>query len=78
MISIHAHFDGKVIVPHDPVDLPRDRDLIVRIEPASSLCAQSESALDWLADNSVDSLATPDDLAHQHDHHLYGSPKRKD
>ena len=25
MISIHAHFDGTVIVPHEPVDLPRDQ-----------------------------------------------------
>ena len=33
MISIHAHFNGTVIVPDDPVDLPRDQALIVRIEP---------------------------------------------
>jgi len=45
MISIHAHFDGKVTVPHDPVDLPRDRDLIVRIEPADSAPAEPESSL---------------------------------
>ena len=77
MISIHAHFDGKVIVPHDPVDLPRDRDLIVRIETASSPRMELESALEWLADNAVDSSATPEDLAHQHDHYLYGTPKRE-
>jgi hypothetical protein len=77
MISIHAHFDGKVIVPHDPVDLPRDQDLIVRIEPANSLPVEPESSLSWLAENSVDCPATPVDLAHQHDHYLYGSPKRE-
>jgi hypothetical protein len=78
MISIDAHFDGKVTVPHDPVDLPRDRDLIVRIEPADSAPAEPESSLSWLAENSVDGPATPDDLAHRHDHYLYGSRKRED
>jgi hypothetical protein len=78
MISIHAHFDGNVIVPHEPVDLPRDRDLIVRIEPARSPEAQPESALEWLADNAVYSSTTPDDLAHRHDHYFCGSPKRED
>ncbi len=35
MISIHAHFDGKVIVPDGPVDLPCDQPLLVRIEPVA-------------------------------------------
>ena len=33
MISISAHFDGKVIVPDSPVDLPHNQALIVQIEP---------------------------------------------
>jgi hypothetical protein len=78
MFSIHAHFDGRVIVPHEPVDLPPGQDLIVRIEPARSPETKPESALEWLADNAVHSSTTPDDLAHQHDHYLYGSPKRED
>ena len=77
MISIQAHFDGKVIVPHDPVDLPRDKTLIVRIEPVpESAPAGEESCLDWLAEHSVDSAAVPTDLSVQHDHYLYGLPKR--
>jgi hypothetical protein len=76
MISIQAHFDGKVIVPHDPVDLPRDQALIVRIEPVpESVPAGEESCLDWLAEHSVDSTAVPTDLSFQHDHYLYGSPR---
>ena len=77
MISIQAHFDGKLIVPHDPVDLPRDQALIVRTEPVpESVPAGEESCLDWLAEHSVDSTAVPTDLSFQHDHYLYGSPKR--
>jgi hypothetical protein len=74
MISIHAHFDGKVIVPDGPVDLPLDQALIVRIEPlAGTTDAATESCLDWLAEHAVDNPATPADLAHQHDHYLYFS-----
>jgi hypothetical protein len=32
MIAINAHYDGKVIVPDEPVDLPPNQALIVRIE----------------------------------------------
>ncbi len=76
MISIHAHFDGKVIVPDGPLDLPRDQALIVRIEPVEAIGEAKESSLDWLAEHAVDSPLLPADLAHQHDHYLYGSPKR--
>ena len=35
-----------------------------------------ESALAWIAANAVDSDALPADLADQHDHYLYGRPKK--
>ena len=34
MIAIKAHFDGRVIVPDEPVDLPAGQALIVRVEEA--------------------------------------------
>jgi hypothetical protein len=77
MISIHAHFDGKVIIPDGPVDLPRDQALIVQIEPLpKQASAAEESCLEWLMGHAVDSPAAPPDLAHQHDHYLYASPKK--
>jgi hypothetical protein len=77
MISIQAHFDGKVIVPHGEVDLPLDRDLILRIEPVAAETEGDVSVLLWLAENAVDNEELPADLSHQHDHYLYGSPKRR-
>jgi hypothetical protein len=32
MTAIKAHFDGKVLVPEEPVDLPLNRTLIVHVE----------------------------------------------
>ena len=73
MVTVNAHFDGKVIVPDEPLDLPPNQALIVRIEPVGSAPAQSEeSALTWLAANATDSEALPTDLADRHDHYLYG------
>jgi hypothetical protein len=31
MISLRAHFDGKVIVPDEPVELPADRELLIDV-----------------------------------------------
>jgi hypothetical protein len=71
--TVHAHFDGKVIVPDEPLNLPPNQALIVSIEPVTKKQeAAEESVLSWLAANAVESDALPADLADQHDHYLYG------
>jgi hypothetical protein len=40
-LTIRAHFDGKVIVPDEPVDLPVDQPLEVELKPVP---AEGESA----------------------------------
>ncbi|MBC8877035.1 MAG: antitoxin family protein [Planctomycetes bacterium] len=75
MIAIHARFDGKVLVPDQPLDLPANQRVVVRIEPVRDETGQNHSALQWIAENAVDA-ELPEDLAHQHDHYLYGKPKK--
>jgi hypothetical protein len=79
MIDFNARFDGKVIVPEQAVDLPRDRSFVVHIEAFGAADAtvkdSPQSALQWLAENAVDD-ELPVDLSTQHDHYLYGTPKR--
>jgi hypothetical protein len=78
MIAVRAHFDGKVIVPDEPVNLPKGEALIVHVELAPPAPGSGEgSALAWLAENAVDDPSLPTDLSHQHDHYLYGSPKQE-
>jgi hypothetical protein len=36
MVAIRDHFDGKVIVPDEPLDLPPNQRLIVHLEPVAS------------------------------------------
>lgn len=33
MVAIKGHFDGRVIVPDEPLDLPRNQRVIVHVEP---------------------------------------------
>jgi hypothetical protein len=73
MVTVSAHFDGRVIVPDEPLDLPPNQALIVQIERVGGDALPSdESALTWLAANAVDSEVLPTDLADRHDHYLYG------
>lgn len=36
MIAIKGHFDGKVIVPDEPLNLPENQGLIVHLEPVTA------------------------------------------
>lgn len=73
-MTVHGHFDGKVIVPDEPLNLRPNQPVIIQIEPLGG--DTEESALAWIAANAVDSDALPTDLADQHDHYLYGRPKK--
>ena len=79
MIAFNAHFDGKVIVPEQAVDLPVGTPFVVHVEtgrsPGTTAEKSLEPALQWLAENAVDD-DLPSDLSAQHDHYLYGTPKR--
>jgi hypothetical protein len=70
--SVKAHFDGKVIVPDQPVELPVGQPLRVHIELAAPPAAPFANLLQFASDLPD----APSDLAAQHDHYLYGTPKR--
>ena len=72
-MTVRAHFDGRVIVPDEPLNLRPHQSLILRIQAVKGEATPAgESALSWLAANAVDSAALPADLAERHDHYLYG------
>lgn len=71
--KIVAQFDGQVLVPAEPVDLPVGTPLTIRIEAVEVAASDRFADLRALA---VDLPDAPSDLAAQHDHYLYNSPKR--
>lgn len=74
-MTVNAHFDGKVIKPDKPIDLPPNQALTVQIERVEAREPAEESASAWLAADAVESDAQPTDLADHHDHRLYGGPQ---
>ncbi len=75
MKTLKAHFDGKVFVPDEPVDLPVNRPLELSVVSADKLPAALD-ALAALAQSLPARAGDRTDLAAQHDHYLYGTPKR--
>jgi hypothetical protein len=76
MKLLKAHFDGRVLVPDEPVDFPVNCALEIAVRPADS--AQQKPLLDLLRELETlpPNTAWPSDGAAQHDHHLYGTDKR--
>lgn len=89
MTTLKVRFDGRVLVPEGPVDLPQGRVLEVTVAEALPTEANgAHAASDELLDEppllhlakALEGLPydpdTPTDLAAQHDHYLHGMPKR--
>ena len=74
--SVYATFDGEVLRPEEPLDLVLNGRYRVTIDVEAPVEAaeQEPGILDDLDDLAVD-FGVPD-LAEQHDHYLYGTPKR--
>jgi hypothetical protein len=74
--TIKAHFDGKAFIPDEPVDLPSGTEVQIHIlcetQPPSGTLAD---LADW-AETLPTDPSSPGDAAAQHDHYLYGTPKR--
>ena len=78
--KVRAVFDGKVFYPEEPVELEINGHYLLKIEPARKTGdvgvgknAESDSAFDIASLAVVTGIA---DLATEHDHYLYGTPKR--
>lgn len=74
---IRGRVNGGVVVLDDPKALPDGA--LVRIEPlAEQLAEESDGRTVWdsLLEWSGCAKGLPSDLAEQHDHYLYGTPKR--
>jgi hypothetical protein len=78
MITITARFDGRVFVPTEPLDLPPGYELEITI-PSPPPAQPEQPTLLALAELMKQFPENPDwppDGAVQHDHYLYGTPKK--
>jgi hypothetical protein len=75
MKSIKAVYDGKRVKLLEPVDLPANTPLEVQVKKKPSGKKRPSDPWDALGDEAIDMKVS--DLAEQHDHYLYGVPKRR-
>ncbi len=77
MTVLTAHFDGKAIIPDEPVELPVNCALKVQVEPLRET-VPTATHLHRLVQIAKKYPVTggPADGAAQHDHYLYGLPKK--
>lgn len=80
MIRFNGHFNGEVITPDQPVDLPVGVPLRITVEgqkttPDALVDGAPLAALADLAETFPDVQDWPADYATQLDHYLYGCPK---
>jgi hypothetical protein len=79
IMTIRAHFDGRTLVPDEPLDLPMDCRVELEVRRVVEPSAGVKTPLQELAARLAEIPDNPDwpaDGAMQHDHYLYGTPKR--
>jgi hypothetical protein len=72
--TIRVVYDGESLRPLDPLELEVDRSYLVRIEEVPRVPGAGDA---WAALRALaGTVDAPADWAAEHDHYLYGSPKR--
>jgi hypothetical protein len=77
MVRFVAHFDGKQLLPDEPVNLPIDRPLQVTVEEVPSVAPLPPLNLTQLFESIVSETGLvdgPEDWSAHHDQYLYGAP----
>jgi predicted DNA-binding antitoxin AbrB/MazE fold protein len=78
---IHAVYENGVFRPNEPVSLPENCQVELVLREMSAVNSPAVAgtplaSLAAIAGSHSENPAMPTDLASQHDHYLYGTPKR--
>ena len=74
MLAVRAHFDGKQIRLDEPVKLKPDAKLLITVLNEEK---PENKTLFELLDAPIGSIEGPEDWSINHDHYLYGVPKKQ-
>lgn len=65
-------FDGRTLLPDSPLDLKPNTQYVVTIEPLRIAEGDAWDVLEAM----TGAIDAPEDWAAEHDHYLYGTPRR--
>ncbi len=71
--TITAVFDGEALHPESPLDLEPNKRYVITIQDVP--LSTRDAAWDVL-ESLIGTVEAPEDWASEHDHYLYGTPKR--
>jgi hypothetical protein len=72
--TLTAVFDGQFLRPDEPLDLEPNTRYVITIAPEPEPHVNGDA---WdLLDQMTGTINAPSDWAAEHDHYLYGAPKR--
>jgi len=80
MIQFSAHFDGTNICPDEPVYLPQNVSLRITVDNAVVAPTEKNGTLNLFERLEAEAglIDGPADWAAEHDHYLFGAPKKSD
>ena len=73
--TLTATFDGQALWPELPLDLEMNGRYVILVEPVPADSSDEGSVWDLL-ETLAGTVDAPRDWAVEHDHYLYGSPRR--
>jgi hypothetical protein len=73
-MTINAHFDGKVIITDERLDLPPNAALLVQIERVGAKPNRPRIGIELARDQCCRYRGSARVLADRHDHYPYGRP----
>jgi hypothetical protein len=78
MIQFSAHFDGQNICPDEPVSLPENVPLLISVDEATIALTEATGSLHLFErlEAAGGLIEGPTDWAVEHDHYLYGAPRK--
>jgi hypothetical protein len=79
LTTITVIFDGEVFRPETPINLERDQRYVITIKPESVpiMLTPETTENSWdILEGMIGTVEAPPDWSKEHDHYLYGTPKR--
>ncbi len=73
--TLTATFDGQALWPESPLDLEMNGRYMILVEAVPSVDGEEGDVWDLL-ETLAGTVDAPSDWAAEHDHYLYGTPKR--